>query len=80
MLAARSGSGDVRLEVWEARRKPNNFIDDFKIVDHPAYVGTSSLDVCRLPSTHAEGDYVTSSIATAGSELSLRAFRSGDRP
>jgi hypothetical protein len=38
MLAARSGTGDVRLEVWEARRKANNFIDDFKIVDHPAYV------------------------------------------
>jgi D-alanyl-D-alanine carboxypeptidase len=80
MLAARSGTGDVRLEVWEARRKANNFIDDFKIVDHPAYVGASSLDLCRLPSTHAEGDYVTSSIATAGSQLNLRAFRSGDRP
>ncbi len=80
MLAARSGTGDVRLEVWEARRKANNFIDDFKIVDHPADTGASSLDLCRLPSIHAEGDYVTSSIATAGSQLSLRAFRSGDRP
>ena len=78
--AARSGAGDVRLEVWEARRKANNFIDDFKIVDHPAYTGASSLDICRVPSTHSEGDYVTSSIATAGSQLSLRAFRSGDRP
>lgn len=80
MLAARSGTGDVRLEVWEARRKANNFIDDFKIVDHPAYVGASSLDLCRVPSTHSEGDYVTSSIATTGSQLTLRAFRSGDRP
>ncbi len=80
MLAARSSSGDVRLEVWEARRKANNFIDDFEIVDHPAYVGASSLDLCRLPSIHAEGDYVTSSIAAAGSQLTLHAFRSGDRP
>jgi D-alanyl-D-alanine carboxypeptidase len=80
MLAARSVTGDVRLEVWEARRKANNFIDDFKIVDHPAYAGASSLDLCRVSSTHSEGDYVTSSIATTGSQLSLRAFRSGDRP
>jgi hypothetical protein len=80
MLAARSAVGDVRLEVWEARRKPNNFVDDFEIVDHPASVGASSLDICRIASTHAEGDYVTSSIATAGSQLTLRAFRSGDRP
>ena len=80
MLAARSGTGDVRLEYRGARGKSNDFIDDFKIVDHPAYVGASSLDL-RLPSTHAEGDYVTSSIATTGSQLTLpRAFRSGDRP
>jgi D-alanyl-D-alanine carboxypeptidase len=80
LTAVRSSSGDVGLSVWEARRKADNGIAAYKIVDHPAYGGASSLDLCRVASIHAEGDYLAASIGAGNSSIGLRAFRSGDRP
>ena len=68
---------EVELTVYEAARQTDNSIDADRIVQHSAGL-TTSPDLCRVPSTHAEGDYVVAS--TAGGDLQLRAYRSGDRP
>jgi D-alanyl-D-alanine carboxypeptidase len=79
MLGTRTGTGGVELAVWEGRRLPGG-IAAYQISDHPAYDGASSVGLCRLPSTHAEGDYLASSIGASDGHLTLRAYRSGDRP
>jgi len=80
MLTTRTSSGSVELSVWEGRRLANDGIAAYRIAVHPAYDGASSVNTCRLPSAHAEGDYLAASIGAADSRLQLRAFRSGDRP
>jgi len=80
MLTTRTSSGSVELSVWEGRRLANDGIAAYRIADHPAYDGASSVNICRLPSAHAEGDYLAASIGAADSRLQLRAFRSGERP
>ena len=40
----------------------------------------ASLELARVPSTHAEGDYVTAVTDPASGELQLLGYRSGDRP
>lgn len=71
-------NGIVTLAVWEARRQPNNDIVPDLISEHEA-PEASSLELCRLGTTHSEGDYVTGT-TDAGGQLRLRAYRSGDRP
>jgi hypothetical protein len=81
ITSARDDDGDneVELSVYEARRNADNTIASDFIVSHSAGV-TWSPDLCRVPSAHAEGDYVVASTDTVGGELRLRAYRSGDRP
>lgn len=81
ITSARDDDGDneVELSVYEARRNPDNTIASDFIVQHSTGV-TWTPDLCRVPSTHAEGDYVVASTDIPGGELRLRAYRSGDRP
>ncbi len=73
------GDNAVELTVFEAaRQEDNSIVPDF-VSEHSAEA-TLSPDLCRVPSTHAEGDYVVASLDPAGSALRLRAYRSGDRP
>lgn len=81
ITSARDDDGDneVELSVYEARRNADDTIASDFIVSHSAGVMWSP-DLCRVPSAHAEGDYVLASTDTVGGDLRLRAYRSGDRP
>jgi D-alanyl-D-alanine carboxypeptidase len=78
MFAIRDAQGHVKLRVWDAARKPDGSILDKQVVqeDEPDAL---SLDLCRLSTNHAEGDFLTSTRDLDG-QLRLRAYRSGDRP
>jgi hypothetical protein len=73
------GDNEVELTVYEAARKSDNTVAADLVVRHSAEA-TMSPDMCRVPSTHAEGDYVVASTDTVSGDLRLRAYRSGDRP
>lgn len=77
--ASREADGTVELSAWEARRGGDNWISSARISQHVA-PAAGSLDLARVPSTHAEGDYVTAVTDPASGELRLRGYRSGDRP
>jgi D-alanyl-D-alanine carboxypeptidase len=79
LAATRDDDGDVRLFVYEADRQPNDNIAADLVSEHEA-PDAGSLELARVPSTHAEGDYVTSVTDPVGALLRLRAYRSGDRP
>jgi len=73
------GDNEVELSVFEAARQADNSISPDRVSAHSA-PATLSPDLCRVPSTHAEGDYVVASLDADDAELRLRAYRSGDRP
>jgi D-alanyl-D-alanine carboxypeptidase len=73
------GDNAVELTVFEAARQEDNSIVPDLVSEHAAGA-TLSPDLCRVPSTHAEGDYVVASLDPADAGLRLRAYRSGDRP
>jgi hypothetical protein len=73
------GDNAVELSVFEAARQEDNSIVVDPVAAHPAGA-TLSPDLCRVPSTHAEGDYVVASLDSGDAGLRLRAYRSGDRP
>ena len=73
------GDNAVELTVFEAARQEDNSIVPDQVSAHDA-PATLSPDLCRVPSTHAEGDYVVASLDPGDSGLRLRAYRSGDRP
>lgn len=77
--AQRAPDGSVELIAWEARRNTNNTISEFTISQHTA-PNAGSLDFARVPTTHADGDYVTAVTDPSSGELRLRGYRSGDRP
>jgi D-alanyl-D-alanine carboxypeptidase len=79
MSALHADDGTVQLIAWDARRNANNSISPDQISQHTA-LDAGSLDFARVPSTHAEGDYVTAVTDVLSGELRLRAYRSGDRP
>ena len=79
MSALHAADGTVRLIAWDARRNADNSISPDQISQHTA-LGAGSFDFVRVPSTHAEGDYVTAVTDVPSGELRLRAYRSGDRP
>lgn len=79
MTAVRDGENDVQLVAWDARRNANGSISPDQVSSHDAPHATS-LDLAQVPSTHAEGDYVTAVTDPLGGALRLRAYRSGDRP
>jgi hypothetical protein len=79
MSALHAADGTVRLIAWDARRNADDGISPDQISQHTA-VGAGALDFARVPSTHAEGDYVTAVTDVPTGELRLRAYRSGDRP
>jgi D-alanyl-D-alanine carboxypeptidase (penicillin-binding protein 5/6) len=79
MSALHAADGTVRLIAWDARRNANDSISPDQISQHTA-LDAGSLDFARVPSTHAEGDYVTTVTDVLTGELRLRAYRSGDRP
>ncbi len=69
----------MRLLVYEAARQSNDDIAADLVSEHEA-PDAGSLELTRVPSTHSEGDYVTSVTDPVGALLRLRAYRSGDRP
>jgi hypothetical protein len=79
MPALHAADGTVQLIAWDARRNANNSISPDQISQHTA-LDAGSLDFAPVPSTHAEGDYVTAVTDVLSGELRLRAYRSGDRP
>jgi D-alanyl-D-alanine carboxypeptidase len=79
MALSREPDGSVELHAWDAFRKADNTIAPNRISQHTAS-DASSIDVAQVPSTHAEGDYVTAVTDPATDELRLRGYRSGDRP
>jgi D-alanyl-D-alanine carboxypeptidase len=80
MGATRSPEGTVQLIAWDVHRKANDAIDDDEVSRHTAAPAAGSLDFARVPSAHAEGDYVTPVTDPVSGQLRLRAYRSGDRP
>jgi D-alanyl-D-alanine carboxypeptidase len=79
MSALHAADGTVQLIAWDARRNANDSISPDQISQHTA-LDAGSLDFARVPSTHAEGDYITAVTDLLSGELRLRAYRSGDRP
>jgi D-alanyl-D-alanine carboxypeptidase len=79
MYALRKADGSVELRALDARRNANNTISADQLSQHEA-PSAGSLELVRLPTTHAEGDYVTAATEPLGEALHLRGYRSGDRP
>jgi D-alanyl-D-alanine carboxypeptidase len=77
MAALRDPFGNVKLLAMDAQRNADDTISTAVVSQHDAS-SASSLSLCRLSSTHAEGDYVTSTRDLDG-QLRLRAYRSSDR-
>jgi hypothetical protein len=77
--ATRAPGGSLDLIAWDARRNEDNSISPDEVARHSA-PGVGSLELAPVPSTHAEGDYVIAVTDLVSGSLSLRAFRSGDRP
>lgn len=77
--ATRAPDGSVNLIAWDARRNEDNSISGDEVARHTT-LGAASLALVQVPSTHAEGDYVIAVTDPVSGSLSLRAFRSGDRP
>jgi D-alanyl-D-alanine carboxypeptidase len=79
LTASLQGDGTVELRAWEARRNADDTISSAQVSQHTG-PNAGSLELVRVPSTHAEGDYVTAVTDPQSGELSLLGYRSGDRP
>jgi hypothetical protein len=79
LTASLRGDGTVELRAWEARRNADDTISSAQVSHHTAQ-NAGSLQLVDVPSTHAEGDYVTAVTDPQSGELSLLGYRSGDRP
>jgi D-alanyl-D-alanine carboxypeptidase len=79
MYALRKADGTVELKALDARRNADNTISADQVSQHTAS-NAGSLELVRLPTTHAEGDYVTAATEPLSDALHLRGYRSGDRP
>jgi D-alanyl-D-alanine carboxypeptidase len=79
MSASVQSDGTVELRAWEARRNADNTIATDQLSQHTA-PDAGSVDLVRIPSTHAEADYVTAVTDLPSGDLRLRGYRSGDRP
>jgi D-alanyl-D-alanine carboxypeptidase len=79
LAAILTSGGAVELLAFDVFRNANDFIADDVVSQHTA-PAAGALDLARVPSTHAEGDYVTGVTDPVSGELRLRAYRSGDRP
>ena len=71
--------GNIQLDAWDVRRNDDDTISADRVSQHQA-PDAASLDLARVPSTNAEGDYVTAVTDPVTGGLGLRAYRSGDRP
>lgn len=71
--------GAVELLAYDVNRDDDNSIEDDVVSQHTA-PAAGSVDLARVPTTHAEGDYVTAVTDLLSGELRLRQYRSGDRP
>ena len=79
MSARQAPDGSVELIAWDARRNADNSISADQIAQHTA-ADAAALELARVPTTHADGDYVTAVTDPVSGELRLRGYRSGDRP
>ncbi len=79
MSALHSADGTAQLIAWDALRNEDDTISPDQISRHTA-PDARSLDLARVPSTHADGDYVTGVTDPLSGALRLRGYRSGDRP
>jgi hypothetical protein len=79
MYALRQADGTVQLRALDARRNADNTISADQVSQHTA-PSAGTLELVRLPSVHAEGDYVTAATEPLSQALHLRGYRSGDRP
>jgi len=78
LVAVQSANGVHRNIVVEVRRNPDHTVSPYWISQHNVTL-SSRIDVCELETSHAEGDYVTGLLDSAGT-LRIRAWRVGDRP
>jgi serine-type D-Ala-D-Ala carboxypeptidase (penicillin-binding protein 5/6) len=79
MYALRKADGSVELNALDARRNADDTISADQVSQHHA-PNAGSLELVRLPTMHAEGDYVTAATEPLSAALHLRGYRSGDRP
>jgi D-alanyl-D-alanine carboxypeptidase len=79
LVAILTPGGSVELLAYDVFRNGNDSIADDIVSQHTG-PNAGSLDLALVPSTHAEGDYVTAVTDPATGNLRLRAYRSGDRP
>jgi len=84
VTAIKDGGSKQKLIVWESRRNADDTITPYRIAEHqvPTFE-SSSIEVCSVPTTHAEGDLVSSNLALVGGlegALQVRAWRIADRP
>ena len=77
--ALRKADDSVELLALDARRNADDTISAAQVSQHTA-PGAGSLELVRLPTEHAEGDYVTAVTEPLTGALHLRGYRSGDRP
>ena len=79
LAAILTPGGSVELLAYDVFRNGNDSIADDIVSQHTG-PDAGSLDLARVPSAHAEGDYVTAVTDPVGGALRLRAYRSGERP
>ncbi len=84
VTAIKDGEAKQRLVVWESRRNADDTITPYRIAEHqvPTF-DSSSIEVCAVPTNHAEGDLVSANLAVVGGldgSLQVRAWRIADRP
>jgi hypothetical protein len=72
-------NGFERHTVWEGRREQNQVITPYLISENDSDPDITSLKMCSLETTHAEGDYAVAKTDSAG-RLYVKAWRVGKRP
>jgi hypothetical protein len=77
MSARRAPDGTVELIAWDARRNADNSINADQISQHTAG-DAAALELARVPTAHADGDYVAAVTDPVSGEMRLRGYRSGD--
>ncbi len=84
VTAVKDAAAKEKLIVWESRRNTDDTITPYRIAEHEVGSdGSTSIEACAIPTTHAEADLVSSNLANVGGSpgvLQVRAWRIADRP
>jgi hypothetical protein len=77
LMAVRTG-GNLKLIVWDGPGR-GTAVDADRVSDHQGF-GIGQPRVCAMPTSRAEGDFVTAGLEQSPAILRLRGWRVGDRP